>query len=111
MSRWLAIAKSGRENTEPLPDICTKPYKTREMQPEVGFCQVVSNCPVGVEETVEVPADAPDADAFEERSAIHEHLGELSRADAEDLAAQSQGYLNVVTFRAAQANSTKGNEK
>ena len=55
MSRWLAIARSGPENTEPLPDICTKPYKTPEMQPEVGFCQVVSNCPAAVEEKVVAP--------------------------------------------------------
>ena len=97
MSRWLAIARSGCEITEPPPDIRTKPDKTPEMQPEVGFCQVVSNCPVAVEEKVE----APDLDAFEERAGICEFDGGLSRADAEDLAAQSQVYENVVAFRAA----------
>ena len=46
--------------------------------------------------------NTPDTDAFEERAAICEFDGGLSRADAEDLAAQSQGYENVVAFRAAQ---------
>lgn len=49
-----------------------------------------------------IQADAPDIDAFEERAAICEFDGGLSRADAEDVAAQSQGYDNVVAFRAAQ---------
>jgi hypothetical protein len=88
MSRWLALARSGCENTELSPDIRTKPDKTSEIQPEVGFCQVVSNCPVGGENKV----DAPDTDAFEERAAIAEFDGGLSRDDAEDLAAQCQGY-------------------
>ena len=52
----------------------------------------------------------PDLDAFEERASICEYDGGLSRADAEDLAAQSQGYENVVAFRAAQTKSTQGNE-
>ena len=52
----------------------------------------------------------PDTDAFDERAAIAEYDGGLSRADAEDLAAQSQGYANVVAFKAAQTNLTKGNE-
>ena len=34
----------------------------------------------------------PDIDAFEERAAIAEHDGGLSRSDAEDLAAQAQGF-------------------
>ena len=48
---------------------------------------------------------APDLDAFEERAAICEFDGGLSRADAEDIAAQCQGYENVVAFRDAQTNS------
>ena len=118
MSRWLAMARTPEK--EPIPcDRSTKPDKT---QPEgenlafVPFCHVSHKEPDKNLEGSETPADvrktpSPNIDAFEERAAIHEHLGELSRADAEDLAAQSQGYLNVVTFRAAQANSTKGNEK
>ena len=55
-------------------------------------------------------AEKPDTDAFEERAAICEFDGGLSRADAEDLAAKSQGFNNVVALRAAQLILTKGNE-
>lgn len=34
----------------------------------------------------------PDIDWFEERAAIAEHDGGLSRKDAEDLAARAQGF-------------------
>lgn len=34
----------------------------------------------------------PDIDWFEERAAIAEHDGDLSRGDAEDLAARAQGF-------------------
>jgi len=34
----------------------------------------------------------PDIDWFEERAAIAEHDGGLSRGDAEDLAARAQGF-------------------
>ncbi|MDG3039682.1 hypothetical protein [Roseicyclus marinus] len=34
----------------------------------------------------------PDIDAFEERAAIAEYDGGLSREEAEDLAARAQGY-------------------
>lgn len=34
----------------------------------------------------------PDIDAFEERAAIAEHDGGLSRSEAEDLAARAQGF-------------------
>ena len=36
----------------------------------------------------------PDIDAFEERAAIAEYDGGLSRRAAEDLAAQAQGFRN-----------------
>jgi len=36
----------------------------------------------------------PDIDAFEERAAIAEYDGGLSRSRAEDLAAQAQGFAN-----------------
>jgi len=45
--------------------------------------------------------DKPDIDDFEERAAIAEFDGGLARDDAEHLAAQCQGYENVVAFRAA----------
>ena len=41
----------------------------------------------------------PDLEIFEERAAICEFDGGLSRADAEQLAAECQGYDNVVAFR------------
>lgn len=37
----------------------------------------------------------PDIDAFEERAAIVQYEGGLSRAAAEDLAAQAQGFRNA----------------
>ena len=37
----------------------------------------------------------PDIEAFEERAAIAEYDGRLSRSEAEDLAAQAQGYANA----------------
>ena len=38
------------------------------------------------------PALKPDIEAFEERAAIAEYDGGLTRQDAEDLAAQAQGF-------------------
>ena len=48
-----------------------------------------------------------DADEFEERAAIAEFDGGLTRNEAEQLAARSQGYDNVVAFKAAQSKATK----
>ena len=47
----------------------------------------------------------PNNDAFEERAAIAEFDGGLMRCEAEQLAAQAQGFDNVVAFYAAQAKS------
>jgi hypothetical protein len=41
------------------------------------------------------PFIIPDIEAFEERAAIMEYGGELSRKRAEDLAAQAQGFENA----------------
>ena len=38
------------------------------------------------------PSLIPDIDAFEERAAIAEYEGGLTRKQAEDLAAQAQGF-------------------
>ncbi|MEP2658025.1 MAG: hypothetical protein ABJH07_19980 [Sedimentitalea sp.] len=40
----------------------------------------------------------PDIDAFEERAAIAQFDGGLSRREAEDLAAQSQGFVNADAY-------------
>lgn len=40
----------------------------------------------------------PDIDAFEERAAIAEFDGGLSRRAAEDLAAQSQGFADAEDY-------------
>ncbi|SFU21896.1 hypothetical protein [Sedimentitalea nanhaiensis] len=40
----------------------------------------------------------PDIDAFEERAAIAEFDGGLSRRAAEDLAAQAQGFANADAY-------------
>lgn len=37
----------------------------------------------------------PDIDAFEERAAIIQHDGGLSRSKAEDVAAQAQGFTDA----------------
>ena len=38
------------------------------------------------------PSLIPDIEAFEERAAIAEYDGSLTRQDAEDMAAQAQGF-------------------
>jgi hypothetical protein len=43
----------------------------------------------------------PDIDAFEERAAIIQYDGGLSRSKAEDLAAQAQGFRDAAQFREA----------
>ncbi|MDP2579338.1 hypothetical protein Q8W37_05290 [Shimia thalassica] len=40
----------------------------------------------------------PDIDAFEERAAIAEHDGGLSRSRAEDLAARAQGFRDAEAY-------------
>lgn len=40
----------------------------------------------------------PDIDAFEERAAIAEYDGGLSRRDAEDLAARQQGFADAQAY-------------
>ena len=40
----------------------------------------------------------PDIDAFEERAAIAEHDGGLSRSRAEDLAAQARGVTDAEAY-------------
>lgn len=40
----------------------------------------------------------PDIDAFEERAAIIEFDGGLSRKEAEDLAARAQGFRNAEQY-------------
>lgn len=40
----------------------------------------------------------PDIDAFEERAAIIQYDGGLSRKRAEDLAAQGQGFRNAEAY-------------
>ena len=43
----------------------------------------------------------PDIDEFEERAAIMEYDGGLSRSMAEDRAAQEQGFRDAAQFREA----------
>lgn len=40
----------------------------------------------------------PDIEAFEERAAIAEHDGGLTKAEAEDLAARAQGFRNAIHY-------------
>jgi hypothetical protein len=46
----------------------------------------------------------PDLDAFEERAAIAEYVGGLSREAAEDLAAQAQGFQDRFDYWKALAD-------
>jgi hypothetical protein len=46
--------------------------------------------------------DNLETELFEERAAIAEFDGGLTRADAEQVAAQGQGFSNVIEFKAAQ---------
>jgi len=41
----------------------------------------------------------PDIDAFEERAAVMQYEGGLSRSRAEDRAAQAQGFRDAAHFR------------
>ena len=117
MSRWLALAENVKENTNPLPDTPTKGDKSLQTHPQVAFCRVLSGCQVGAKEKVgdtefSVRNEKPDTDAFEERAAICQFDGGLTRANAEKLAAQCQGFDNVVVLRAAPtSNPSKRNEK
>ena len=45
-----------------------------------------------IRKTIADPALIPDIEDFEERAAIAEYDGGLTRQDAEDLAAQAQGF-------------------
>jgi len=49
----------------------------------------------------------PDLDAFEERAAIMEFDGDLTRAEAEGLAVRAQGYADVIDFMAVVARLRK----
>ena len=44
------------------------------------------------------PLPIPDIDAFEERAAIAQYDGGLSRRTAEDLAAQAQGFPDADAY-------------
>jgi hypothetical protein len=46
-----------------------------------------------------VAAPVPDIDAFEERAAILEYDAGLKRDEAEDLAAQAQGFKDTQHYR------------
>ena len=65
----------------------------------------------GKVEVLQYLSTVPDTDAFEERAAIAEFDGGLTRNEAEQLAAQCQGYDNVVAFRAAQQSNLKGKDE
>lgn len=52
--------------------------------------------PVAVE--VRGMSQIPDIEEFEERAAIHQYEGGLSRSRAEDLAAQAQGFKNAFAY-------------
>ncbi len=46
----------------------------------------------------------PDIDAFEERAAILEYDGRMSRKQAEDAAAQAQGFRDAEHYREVLVN-------
>ena len=61
----------------------------------------------GKAEVLQFLSTVPDTDAFEERAAIAEFDGGLTRSEAEDMAAKCQGYSNVVAFQAAHQTNLK----
>lgn len=92
MSRWLALAAKANEIPAPLPDTPTEPDTCGDMVvssdvslPEVASCRVLSGC------RVEVSEFRNALDAAEERVAIIEFDGGLSRAEAEALTLQQHG--------------------
>lgn len=92
MSRWLALAAKANEIPAPLPDTPTEPdtcgamvVSTDVALPKVASCRVLSGCQVEVSES----RDA--LDAAEERAAIIEFDGGLSRSEAEALALRQHG--------------------
>jgi hypothetical protein len=105
MSRWLELAWVQERDPNPC-DSVTNGDKT---QPEVERAGFVTFCHLshGKLNENQPVGDHPDLDAFEERAAISEFDGGLSRADAEELAAQCQGYENVVAFRSAQTKASE----
>ncbi len=108
MSKWLALAETPEKETTPC-DNSTDGDKTQpqgEKRASVPFC-LLSHREQGKNQSGSethgqaLNSSTPDTDAFEERAAIAEFDGELSRDDAEQLAAQFQGYDNVVAFWSA----------
>ena len=103
MSRWLALAEMPEDTNAPCDNL-TKPDKTqpeRENRGFVTYCQLSHGN--------DFKTSGPDIDAFEERAAIAEFDGGLTRREAETMAAQSQGFRNVVKFKAAVENQrTRG---
>ncbi|WP_138935313.1 hypothetical protein [Roseovarius arcticus] len=49
MSRWLALASGATFDPDTPPDNLTKPDSTLTIQPNEGFCQVLSNCQISGE--------------------------------------------------------------
>ena len=89
LAKTLAIPATDNGTPAPIAKIA-KTTRTAEVEckAEVGILYVAPK--------------RPDTDAFEERAAIAEYDGGLTRADAEKIAAQCQRYDNVIAFRAMQ---------
>ena len=85
MSRWLDLARKADTKANPSVDNQTKHDKSPSAHPQVAFCQVLSGCQVGVREFDDT------LDAAEERAAIIEFDGGLSRSEAEALALRQHG--------------------
>jgi hypothetical protein len=99
MSRWLALAETPDITSTPCDNL-TEPDKTQPVHENRGF---VTYCQLS--HGNDCKPQRPDIDAFEERAAIAEFDGGLTRREAEHLAAQSQGFHNVVAFKASQARA------
>ena len=80
-------------------DIATNDTKSAQTRASVADVANVA--------TLVTSQNTPDTDAFEERAAIAEFDGGLTRSEAEDMAAKCQGYSNVVAFRAAHQTNLK----
>jgi len=73
MSRWLALASGATFDSDTPPDNLTKPDITLTIQPEGGFCQVLSNCQMSGEGERPVHKPASNTDDMRYGFAINGH--------------------------------------
>lgn len=104
MTRWLRAARSGPRGFDKIDNTDRTSVLAAESLNAANKVNSVNFVSGGFSKT---PGCPPDVEILEERAAIAEYDGGLSRADGGQLAAQCQGYENVVAFRAAQRKAER----